>query len=74
MIPLKLKLTNFLSYGDSGQEVDFEPHNLICLAGKNGHGKSALLDAMTWALWDRHEKLVVFLVLMRLLFGLDSKK
>ncbi|HEY64702.1 MAG TPA: SMC family ATPase [Caldilineae bacterium] len=26
---------------------------MACLAGDNGHGKSALLDAMTWALWGK---------------------
>ncbi len=57
MIPLKLKLTNFLSYGDNGQEVNFEPYTLICFAGKNGHGKSALLDAITWALWGQARKI-----------------
>ena len=31
--------------------LDFGGIHLVCLAGDNGHGKSALLDAMTWALW-----------------------
>nr|MCW1930042.1 SMC family ATPase [Candidatus Kerfeldbacteria bacterium] len=56
MIPLQLKLRNFLSYGATTQTVDFAAHRLICLSGKNGHGKSALLDAMTWALWGRARK------------------
>jgi DNA repair protein SbcC/Rad50 len=56
MIPLKLQLKNFLSYGSDLQEVDFGPYNLICLSGKNGHGKSALLDAITWALWGQARK------------------
>lgn len=56
MIPLKLKLRNFLSYGSEFQEVDFEPYNLICLSGKNGHGKSGLLDAITWAVWGQARK------------------
>ncbi|HBR71129.1 TPA: hypothetical protein DIC20_02190 [Candidatus Dependentiae bacterium] len=57
MIPLKLILKNFLSYGDNSQEVNFEPYSLICLSGKNGHGKSALLDAITWALWGQARKI-----------------
>ena len=56
MIPLQIKLRNFLSYGAYTQTVDFEPYRLICLSGKNGHGKSALLDAMTWALWGQARK------------------
>jgi exonuclease SbcC len=56
MVPLKLSLKNFLSYGQTTQHIDFEPYNLICLSGKNGHGKSALLDALTWALWGHARK------------------
>lgn len=50
MIPHTLHIKNFLSYGET-QIIDFGPYNLICLSGKNGHGKSALLDAITWAVW-----------------------
>lgn len=56
MIPLKLQLKNFISYGPQVQTVDFQPYHLICLSGKNGHGKSALLDAITWALWGQARK------------------
>ena len=52
MIPYKLRLRNFLSYREE-QALDFSGIHLACLAGENGHGKSALLDAMTWALWGR---------------------
>ena len=27
--------------------------HLVCLCGPNGHGKSALLDAITWAVWGK---------------------
>jgi len=57
MIPLKLHLKNFLSYGADVQTVDFAPYSLICLSGHNGHGKSALLDAITWALWGQARKI-----------------
>lgn len=57
MIPLKLQIKNFLSYGTEIQTIDFGTYNLICLSGKNGHGKSALLDAITWALWGHARKL-----------------
>lgn len=56
MIPLILQLKNFLSYGDPAVTVDFQPYNFICLSGKNGHGKTALLDAITWALWGQARK------------------
>ena len=56
MIPLTIQLKNFLSYGPDMQTINFSHHNLICLSGKNGHGKSALLDAITWALWGQARK------------------
>lgn len=57
MIPLTIQLKNFLSYGSDIQTVDFSPYSLICLSGKNGHGKSALLDAITWAVWGQARKI-----------------
>lgn len=57
MIPLQIKIKNFLSYGSNLQTIDFTHHQLICLTGKNGHGKSALLDALTWALWGQARKI-----------------
>lgn len=57
MIPLSIELKNFLSYGSHVQTIDFSAYPLICLSGKNGHGKSALLDAITWALWGQARKI-----------------
>lgn len=57
MIPLTLQIKNFLSYGDPIQTIEFGNYSLICLSGKNGHGKSALLDAITWALWGQARKI-----------------
>lgn len=51
MIPYKLRLTNFLPYRQA--ELDFTGIHMACLSGENGAGKSALLDAITWALWGR---------------------
>lgn len=45
-----------MSYGPTLQEIKFTSYNLICLSGKNGHGKSAMLDAMTWAIWGQARK------------------
>lgn len=56
MIPIRLQLKNFLSYGSELQSIDFSRYQLICLSGKNGHGKSALLDAITWSLWGQARK------------------
>ncbi|MCK5710460.1 MAG: SMC family ATPase, partial [Deltaproteobacteria bacterium] len=53
MVPLKLTLKNFLSYGDNTATLDFRNFDIACLSGKNGHGKSALIDALTWALWGK---------------------
>lgn len=52
MIPLQLTLKNFLSYRDE-VSIDLSPIRIACLSGDNGAGKSALLDAMTWALWGK---------------------
>lgn len=59
MIPIKLSLRNFLSYGAKPQEINFGLHPLICFSGKNGHGKSALLDAITWGIWGQARKVGV---------------
>ena len=53
MIPLKLSLRNFLSYRENVPPLDFEGVHVACLCGDNGHGKSALLDAITWCLWGK---------------------
>ena len=53
MIPLQLTLKNFMCYRDNAPVLDLEPLHVACLCGQNGHGKTALLDAMTWALWGR---------------------
>ncbi len=53
MIPVSLTLKNFMSYGEEGQTLSFEGIHVACLCGDNGNGKSAILDAMTWALWGK---------------------
>ena len=65
MIPIRLELKNFMSYGAAVPAIDFSGMHTLCLSGENGHGKSALLDAMTWSLWgesragkNKHDELV----------------
>jgi DNA repair protein SbcC/Rad50 len=53
MIPVRLKLRNFMCYRDNVQPLDFTGIHLACLSGDNGNGKSAIIDAMTWALWGK---------------------
>jgi len=56
MIPVSLSLKNFLSYGEDVPPLDFTEFDIACLSGNNGHGKSAILDAITWALWGEARK------------------
>ena len=51
MIPLKLTVKNFMCYRDDVPPLHFDSIHVACLCGDNGHGKTALLDAITWALW-----------------------
>lgn len=52
MIPIHLTLRNFLSYRDT-TELDFSDLRLACISGANGAGKSAILEAITWALFGK---------------------
>jgi len=56
LIPVKLALKNFLSYGEDVPPLDFTQFHIACLSGNNGQGKSALLDAMTWVVWGEGRK------------------
>ncbi|HKZ34925.1 MAG TPA: SMC family ATPase [Patescibacteria group bacterium] len=53
MIPTKLQLYNFTSFGTTMEPLDFSSFRLACLTGENGAGKSSLLDAMTYAVWGQ---------------------
>ena len=51
MIPISLKLRNFMAYREAS--ISFEGIHLAALTGENGAGKSSLLDAITWVLWGK---------------------
>jgi exonuclease SbcC len=51
MIPIRLSLRNFMPYRDNVPTLDFTGIHTVSICGDNGNGKSAIVDAMTWALW-----------------------
>jgi len=51
MIPIRLRIQNFMSYG-CPTLLDFSTFRIACVTGDNGVGKSTLLEAITWALWE----------------------
>ncbi len=53
MIPVKLSLRNFMPYRDNVPPLYFNGIHTACISGDNGNGKSALIDAITWALWGK---------------------
>lgn len=53
MIPVRLDLNNFMCYGEGLPPLDFRAVHTACISGDNGNGKSALIDAITWALWGQ---------------------
>ena len=55
MIPKRVTLENFLSFGTPKTEIAFaDDEPLWVLGGANGVGKSAVFDAMTFALFGQH--------------------
>ena len=55
MIPRYLTISGFLSY-QAPVKIDFSDIRVACITGQNGAGKSAMLDAMTWALFGEARK------------------
>ncbi|MFC2010300.1 AAA family ATPase [Chloroflexota bacterium] len=53
MIPIKLAVRNFMPYRDDVPPLYFTDIHTASIWGENGNGKSALIDAITWALWGK---------------------
>ena len=49
----KIRWKNFLSTGDHWSEIDFLGHTTNLVVGTNGSGKSTMLDALTFALFNK---------------------
>jgi len=49
----KIKYKNFLSAGNQWTEIDFEKYNTNLVIGTNGAGKSTMLDALTFVLFNK---------------------
>ncbi len=49
----KIRYKNFLSSGNQFTEIDFQKHHTNLVIGTNGAGKSTMLDALTFVLFNK---------------------
>ena len=42
-----------MCYGTNVPDLNLENIHVACLSGNNGHGKTAILDSITWVLWGK---------------------
>ena len=55
MNPIRIKLEGFMSYKPEA-ELNFEDKPIWVLTGDNGYGKSAILDAVNFALYGKTQR------------------
>ena len=53
MMIQKVRLINFVSHRDTSLEL---PHGLTAIIGRNGAGKTSILDAISYALFKQHSR------------------
>ena len=49
----KIRYKNFLSTGNQFTEINFQDHHTNLIVGTNGAGKSTMLDALTFGLFNK---------------------
>ena len=49
----KVRFKNFLSYGNTWNEVDLNENHMTLIVGENGSGKSTMMDAICFAAFGR---------------------
>ena len=54
----KIRWKNFLSTGNTFVEIDLNKSQMTLMIGANGSGKSTMLDALTFALFNRPFRLI----------------
>ena len=54
----KIRWKNFLSTGNNFVEIDLNKSQMTLIIGANGSGKSTMLDAITFALFNRPFRLI----------------
>ncbi|MDP9242953.1 MAG: SMC family ATPase, partial [Actinomycetota bacterium] len=55
MRPIRLLIAGFTAFRDR-QEIDFDELDLFAISGPTGSGKTSVLDAITYALYGRIER------------------
>lgn len=48
-----LKAKNIMSFGSGGFEFDLNSNRLVVIKGKSGHGKSSIIEALTYCLFGK---------------------